>query len=133
MQRTRDVHRRWQRLCSQPGKQYAELWPALPLPESGSNTIWVESWQVTTLATDTNGPASAMAYAAHPHPLHRCMSRSSIPMWHGKERERTYRPRVQIIMEEDWRHSNPTTRIHSQQVLKKKRKKSCFPTRNFYS
>jgi len=41
-------------------------------------------------------------------------------MWHGKERERTYRPRVQIIMEEDWRHSNPTTRIHSQQVLKKK-------------
>jgi len=71
-----------------------------PLPASGSNTIWVESWQVTTLATDTNGPASAMAYAAHPHPLHRCMSRSSIPMWHGKERERTYRPRVQIIMEE---------------------------------
>jgi len=41
-------------------------------------------------------------------------------MWHGKERERTYRPRVQIIMEEDLRHSNPTTRIHSQQVLKKK-------------
>jgi len=44
-----------------------------------------------------------------------------------KERERPHRPRVQIIMEEDWRHSNPTTRIHSQQILKKKEEEELFP------
>ena len=124
---TRDVHRRWQRLCSQPGKQYAELWPALRLYQRADRTLWGESWQVTTLATDTNGPASAMAYAAHHHPLHPCMSRSSIPMWHGKRKGEALQTESSDNNGGDWTHSNPTTRIPNKFFKKKRKEDELFP------
>jgi hypothetical protein len=106
MQRTRDVHCRCQRLCSQPGKQCAELWPALPA--SGSNSMDGE----LSLASDNSCDRHEWSSIGHGHAarpplaLPTCMSRSSIPTGTEKDRERPYSNQM---LAHSWHHSGMIT------------------------